>query len=121
MTYFYKCIGLLSLGLGIVGAFLPLLPTTCFVLLSAWCFAKSSPIWYQRLCKNHFFGPMIIQWENNRCISTKVKFIALGSMLFFGGLSFISLESGVLRALIVLFVSAGAITVHYFNRRCLVA
>jgi uncharacterized membrane protein YbaN (DUF454 family) len=41
MNIYYRVIGLLSLALGIIGAFLPLLPTTCFVLLAAWCFAKA--------------------------------------------------------------------------------
>ncbi len=119
MKLFYKIVGLLSLSLGVLGAFLPLLPTTCFVLLSAWCFTKSSPVLYQRLCCHRFFGPIITQWENTRCISSKVRFIALGSMFFFGALSFISLESVVLRLLVILFVGAGAITVYYFSRRCL--
>ncbi len=119
MKTYYKVIGLLSLSLGVLGVFLPLLPTTCFVLFSAWCFAKSSPVWHQRLCDNTLFGPIINQWEQTRCISKKGQLLALGSMLFFGTLSFVFMEDMTLRILLVLLVVAGVVTVLYLSRRCL--
>lgn len=120
MTLHYKIIGLLSLGLGTLGAFLPLLPTTCFVLLAAWCFAKSSPKWHQRLCNNVWFGPSITEWEKNRCIPAKAKIIAITSMLSFGTLSFFIIDDLALRISLMALVATGIIVVHYFNRRCLV-
>ncbi len=121
MKFYYKAIGLLSLGLGIVGAFLPLLPTTCFVLLSAWCFAKSSPVWHQRLRNNRLLGPAIVQWEENHCMPKKAKFIALGSLLFFGTLSFLFIEDSFLRVVLVSLLFAGMVSIQYFSRssRCL--
>lgn len=116
MKMYYKAAGLLSLGLGILGAFAPLLPTTCFVLLAAWCFAKSSPQWHQRLCNNKLFGPTITQWENERCISKKGKILAIGSMLVFGTLSFWMIDSWLLRSTLVALLCAGIFSVHYFSK-----
>lgn len=119
MKSYYKIAGLLSLGLAILGALLPLLPTTCFVLLAAWCFAKSSPQWHRRLCENKLFGPTITQWENERCISTKGKVLAIGSILIFGTLSFFVMESWILRSALVILLCVGIFSIHYFsqNRR----
>ncbi len=117
MRMYYKITGFLSLGLGILGAFLPLLPTTCFILLSAWCFAKSSPKWHAWLCNNRWFGPTVTQWERERCISTKGKVLAIGSMLVFGTLSFFVIENNVLRILLVILLCTGIFSVHHFSKR----
>ncbi len=55
-------IGLSTLMLAFLGIFFPLLPTTPFVLLSAFCFSKSSPKLYQKLLRNTIFGPLITNW-----------------------------------------------------------
>lgn len=65
--------GLLSLLLGIVGAFLPLLPTTPFLLLSAFAFSRSSPAFHRWLVDHETFGPPIRDWERDRAISRKGK------------------------------------------------
>ncbi|WP_455201936.1 YbaN family protein [Kaarinaea lacus] len=70
-------IGILSLILGFIGIFLPLLPTTPFILLSAYCFAKSSPRLYQWLISNKTFGPVIREWQESRTISSAVKIRAI--------------------------------------------
>lgn len=67
--------------------FLPLLPTTPLVLVAAACFARSSPKWHQWLLDNRSFGPMIRRWEEQRCVSRRVKAIALLSMFGVGGFS----------------------------------
>ncbi len=101
MKLFYKSIGVISLGLGTLGIFLPLMPTTCFVLLSAWCFAKSSPQWHARLANNKLFGSIIRQWESRRCIPVKAKCIAIGSMLIAGCYSFAVADSPVLKLIVI--------------------
>ena len=63
--------------LGIIGIFLPVLPTTPFILLSAYCFAKSSPRLYQWLISNKTFGPIIMEWQESRTISPAVKIRAI--------------------------------------------
>lgn len=68
--------GLCSLGLGVVGAFLPILPTTPFVLLSAYCFSRSSPRWYHWMCGSPWFGPILREWETERGVRLSVKWLA---------------------------------------------
>ena len=77
----WLAIGLSSLLLGILGVFLPLLPTTPFILLSAFCFSKSSSRLHLWLLNHKLFGHLISDWEKHGVIRTKVKIIATCSML----------------------------------------
>lgn len=70
--------GWLALGTGIVGIFVPLLPTTCFVLLSAWCFARSSPRLHSWLRTHRIFGPIVQSWETDRSVPLRAKLAAVG-------------------------------------------
>lgn len=82
-----RILGFLFLLLALLGVFLPLLPTTPFVLVAAGCFAKSSERMHRWLLASATFGPMIRNWESRRCVSCRVKGIAIGSMVLVGGLS----------------------------------
>ena len=83
----YKPLGFVFLGLAILGVVLPLLPGTPFLLLSAWFFARSSETWHRRLLANEISGPMIRNWEENRCMALRAKIVALVAMLGVGGAS----------------------------------
>ena len=72
--------GALSLVLGIIGIFMPLLPTTPFILLTAACWAKASPRFHNWLYHHRYFGPIIQNWENNGAVPRKAKFFAIGMM-----------------------------------------
>ena len=76
-----------SLALGIIGIILPVLPTTPFILLSALCFAKSSQRFYNMLLNSRFCGPVIREWEQQRCIRRSVRTMAVGSIVFTFSLS----------------------------------
>lgn len=69
-------VGCLSLALGVVGIFLPLLPTTPFLLLAAVCFSKASPRLHQWLIQHPKLGPSIVAWQTRRVISLKAKLLA---------------------------------------------
>lgn len=75
-------VGVTSLVLGIIGIFLPGLPTTPFILLTAACFVRASPRAYAWLLNHHFFGPSLRDWEQHRSIPRKAKIIALLMMAF---------------------------------------
>ncbi len=73
----YTMIGLLSVGLGIIGIFLPLLPTVPFMILAAFCFARANPVWERRLLDHPRFGPHIVAWRERGAISRRGKAMAL--------------------------------------------
>lgn len=66
-------LGWISVILGVIGAILPLIPTTPFLILAAFCFSKSSPRIHSWLTSIPHFGDAIIDWETNRVISPKAK------------------------------------------------
>lgn len=84
--------GVLALLAGIIGIFLPVLPTTPFVLLAAACFARSSPRIYGWLLRHRLFGPMIDTWQRERAVPRRVKWIALASMACSIGLSLLLMQ-----------------------------
>ncbi len=73
-------VGMLSFSLGFIGAFLPVLPTTPFILLSAYCFSKSSERLHQYLLNSSLFGQVIRDWEGGRVIRLKAKIMATSLM-----------------------------------------
>lgn len=77
IRYILLLTGSISLGLGIIGIFLPLLPTTPFLLLAATCYAKSSPRIHNWLLQNKWFGSYIKHYQEGKGIPPKIK---LGSI-----------------------------------------
>ena len=73
MKIVYAVLGWLSLVLGVLGIFLPLLPTTPFLLLSAALFAKSSDKLYNWLMEHEVFGKIIRTYREGNSIQLKVK------------------------------------------------
>lgn len=72
----YLIAGFASLVLAGIGAVLPVMPTTVFVILAAWCFARSSPAMEARLLAHPVFGPHIQLWRESGAISRKGKVAA---------------------------------------------
>lgn len=79
---FYLILGLAFTAVGIIGAFLPLLPSTVFFILAAGCFAKSSPRLEAWILNHKTFGPMVRGWRENGAIPRKAKILACGGMAF---------------------------------------
>lgn len=72
--------GALCVVLGVIGIFLPLLPTTPLMLLAAACFARSSRRFHDWLLANRTFGPLILEWERHRSIPRRTKLTAIALM-----------------------------------------
>ncbi|HLW58072.1 MAG TPA: YbaN family protein [Bacteriovoracaceae bacterium] len=73
-------------GLGVIGAFLPVLPTTPFLLLSAYLFSKSSPKFHAWLLELPLAGAALEDWNKRRVIRTKAKILCssmiIGSLIY---------------------------------------
>ncbi|MBW9118106.1 YbaN family protein [Rhizobium cauense] len=81
-------IGILLTAIGIVGVFVPLLPTTVFLISAAWLFKKSSPRFERYLLQHRVFGPAIHNWRKNGAIARGAKLTAVcgmtaGYLIFF--------------------------------------
>lgn len=78
--WIYWLLGWMFFGLGIAGAFLPVLPTTPFMLLALWGFSKSSPRLEAWLLAHKTFGPSLRAWKAHRVVPWRAKLIAWSSM-----------------------------------------
>jgi uncharacterized protein len=69
----YLLAGVLALLLGLLGIVLPLLPTTPFVLLAAWCFARGSVRCETWLLQHRLLGPIVRDWRERRAVPLRAK------------------------------------------------
>lgn len=67
-------------AVGLVGVFLPVLPTTPFLLVAAACYARASRRFYNALLNNRVFGPAILEWQRHRSIAWRTKLAAIALM-----------------------------------------
>lgn len=108
--------GTLFVGLGVLGIFLPLLPTTPFLLLAAACYAKSSKRFYHWLLSNRWFGKYIKNYRERRGIPSRVKISTISILWITIALSaYFATESFLVRAILVLI--AMGVTVHILSMR----
>lgn len=104
----------ICLTLAAIGAVLPGLPTTPFLLLASYLLIRSSPRLHQKLQSNRLFGPLIRNWEANRAVSRSVKIWSLIVVVFFLSLSLcFSVVPWYFQAVIVI---AGSIGIYVICR-----
>jgi len=78
----YWLLGMLMLALAVIGAVLPVMPTTIFVILAAACFGRASPRWEAYLLNHPRFGPSLVAWREQGAISRKGKICAVAGITF---------------------------------------
>ncbi|MCB2427301.1 YbaN family protein [Methylophaga pinxianii] len=71
------CCGWLCVTLGIIGAFLPVMPTTPFMILALGCFAETSPRFHAMLLNNRWIGGPLKQWDQTKTVRRRTKIQAL--------------------------------------------
>lgn len=108
MRLVYLCLGWLMVATGIVGAFLPVLPTTPFLLLALWCFSRSSPKLEAWLLAHPRFGPSLRAWRQHGAIARRAKIAALCAMAASYTAFWFLTEPPALRAALVAAVMLGS-------------
>ncbi|MFT5368512.1 MAG: uncharacterized membrane protein YbaN (DUF454 family) [Candidatus Latescibacterota bacterium] len=107
-------VGTLSLVVGIVGIFLPILPTTCFLLLAAGCYSRSSDRFYLWLMSNRLFGRYLSDYTSGRGLPLGLKVASVGSLwLSIGYVVLFVLSMMWLQALLL--ILSFAITYHVLS------
>lgn len=104
-------LGFLFTGLGFIGLFLPLLPTTPFLLLAAACFARSSDKFYNKLLSSKYLGVYIRNYIEKKGVPLKVKFTAI-TFVWAGMIISIIFATEILWIRIILIIIAIGVTVH---------
>lgn len=87
---FWFTFGVICVGLAFVGAALPLLPTTPFLLLAAYGFARSSKRLHDWLMAHRQFGPLIRDWRDHGAIRPRTKWISVAVMALMPPLAFLA-------------------------------
>ncbi|MEW5797695.1 MAG: YbaN family protein [Bacteroidota bacterium] len=102
--------GTVFVGLGILGIFLPLLPTTVFFLMASWCYARSSKRFYEWLHHNKYFGTHLKNYREGKGISIPSK-ISTIVILWVGILYSIFATQSLVIGIILLAIAVG-VTIH---------
>lgn len=110
----YFSIGAVSVALGVIGIFVPLWPTTCFLLLAGWCFARSSRRAERWLHENRLFGRYLRDYRERGIISSRVRRTSVATLWIFIGASAL-LFAGRLWVVALLLLVAGAVTLHLYS------
>src|SRR5688572_23200264 len=108
--------GTLSVVLGVIGIFLPMLPTTPFLLLAAACFARSSPRLLHWLNHNRWFGRYIRNYREGRGIPLREKILTLIALWLTMGISVIFVVPLLWVKLLLVVVALG-VTIHIVRVR----
>ena len=101
----------MSTGLGIIGVFVPILPTTPFLLLAAACYARSSERFYQWLMNNRIFGSYVRSYIEGRGMPVRIKLITIGLLWLTIGLSVAFVVQNMVVRIVLVCIATG-VTVH---------
>ena len=106
--------GTFFLGLGIIGIFLPLLPTTPFLLLAAACYARSSKRFYNFLLNNKWLGNYIKNYRERKGIPLKIKILSISFLWIVIGYSAIFVVHIFLGKIVIILIAVG-VTIHILS------
>ncbi len=113
--YIFSGIGFSAAAFGIIGAFVPLMPTTCFLIVAVWAFSKSNPIVAKRILSHPQFGPTLNNWMTYKSIDRKTKCtISLSIVIGFSITLLITTPSEILSAFLI---SGMLMLLLYINTR----
>ena len=124
MKIFFNVIGSIALALAIIGAAIPLVPTTPFLLLAAACYMRGSDRMYRWLTQNRVFGRYLLDFYENKGITLRVKVMAIGVMwisllysIYFLPLPALQISLALLGLGVTIYLAFGLKTVRRPSRR----
>ncbi len=109
----YFGVGAVSVVAGVIGIFVPLWPTTCFLLLAGWCFARSSPRAERWLHENRLFGRYLRDYRERGVISPRIRTRSVATLWIFMGISMVLVAERLWVVLLLLLIAV-AVTVHLY-------
>ena len=115
MRLFFLFAGHAFVVLAIAGVFLPILPTTPFVIAASACYMRSSERFHAMLHKNKWFGTLLENWERDRSISLRSKIVAVGTICASLIISF-AFFSIPLFAMISAIITCAAVSLYILTR-----
>ncbi len=115
MKILLATLGSLSLALGIIGIFVPLLPTTPFLLLAAALWVRSSPRLYEWLLAHRYLGEYVRNFRENRAIPLRAKIVSLVLLWLTMGYCILALLSAWWWAQVALLLVAVGVTWHILS------
>ena len=108
-------LGWVLLGIGLAGLFIPFMPSTIFILMSAFCFCKSSPKIHAWLRNHPRFGENVREWEDRGAIDLKIKFFASSAIVVPVGVSVMFFKLHPAWIFTIVFIG-GSIVAYIFSR-----
>lgn len=109
--FLFTLAGMASFGLGFIGVFVPLLPTVPFMLLSAYCFARSSERYYKWLINHRYFGEHILNYRDHHAVTATIRRATIALLWISIGITAIFAVS-LLWIRLMLLVIAISVTIH---------
>lgn len=111
----FVILGWVSFVLGIIGVVLPVMPTAPFVLLAAWCWARSSRRFHFWLINHKYFGKYVRDWEENHAVPHYAKWLASIMMALSTALLFYRLPSDMIWIAWVVAIVCIAVAIYLFR------
>ncbi|MFZ1460152.1 MAG: YbaN family protein [Ignavibacteria bacterium] len=114
VRFVFLAAGTILVGIGVLGMFLPLLPTTIFFILAAWCFARSSEKFHFWIHNNKYFGRYLSNYMQNKGMTLRAKIYSI-AFLWTGILISVLFATDALYIRILLLLIAAGVTWHLIS------
>ncbi|MBD3895913.1 YbaN family protein [Halomonas sp. ML-15] len=97
----YIALAWVSFCLGMIGVVVPLMPTTCFMLLAVWAASRGSPRFAQWIREHPRFGASVVAWERERAIPRRAKGVAVLMLVFSVAVLLLTVPSAIVKLALV--------------------
>jgi uncharacterized membrane protein YbaN (DUF454 family) len=115
--YLFIVLGTLCLAIGIVGIFTPILPTTPFLLLAAFCYLRGSARFHRWLMNNRVFGGYIRSYTEGRGIPLKLKLFTIALLWVTIGISIWLVSNMIVTAILLVVVVGVSLHIAFIRRK----